>query len=164
MNIPLRAPLGFVELDGAWVDDRRRCTWALCDLSLVVEPGQTVALVADGDEGGPDAVLDLLAGRRRPSRGRVGIDGIDLRDLDPVTHLRALTAEYQLDRGERRLTVAGRSTLVAHPTPASLHAADEVLVFRGGFAVARGTHRSLLATSNGYGRVVASPREGVPAA
>ena len=133
LGVEIARPVGFVEFDGVWLDDRRRCTWALCDVSFVAAPGTTVALVAPDDQGGPEGVVDLLAGRRLPIRGRVGIDGVDLRDLDRNSHLRALTAEYLLETGEQRLTVAGRTTLVAHPTDATVQGADLVLRFDAGF-------------------------------
>jgi energy-coupling factor transporter ATP-binding protein EcfA2 len=130
VNVPLARPLGFVELDGVWLDDRPRCTWALCDVSLVAEPGTTVALVAPDGHGGPDGVLDLVGGWRLPTRGRLGLDGIDLDDIDRVHHLRALAQEL-VATGERRLTVAGRTTLVARPTPQTVLGADVVVTFDG---------------------------------
>jgi hypothetical protein len=133
LGVEITRPVGFVEFDGVWLDDRRRCTWALCDVSFVACPGTTVALVAPDDQGSAEGVVDLLAGRRLPIRGRVGIDGVDLRDLDRISHLRALTAEHLLDTGEQRLTVAGRTTLVAHPTDETVQHADLVLRFDGGF-------------------------------
>ena len=133
LDVAIASPVGFVDFDGVWLDDRRRCRWGLCDASFVVEPGRTVGLVDGPDESAGEAVLDLLAGRRLPVRGRVSIDGIDLRDLDRVAHLRALTAECALDTGERRLTVAGRTTLIAAPSPASLARADAVITFADGF-------------------------------
>ena len=133
LAIDLEQPVGFVEFDGVWLDDRRRCTWALCDVSFVAEPGTTVALVASPCAGAAEGAIDLLAGRRLPIRGRVGIDGIDLRDLDRVSHLRALTAEYVLDTGEQRLTVGGRTTLVAQPTARTIRDADVVIHFDAGF-------------------------------
>lgn len=137
LQVEIARPVGFVEFDGVWLDDRRRCTWALCDVSFIAEPGTTVALVAPAGEGGAEGVIDLLAGRRLPIRGRVGIDGVDLRDLDRISHLQALTAEYVLDTGEQRLTVAGRTTLVAHPTDATVRQADLVMHFDAGFVDAR---------------------------
>ena len=133
LQVEITRPVGFVEFDGVWLDDRRRCTWALCDVTFVAEPGATVALVAPADQGAPEGVIDLLAGRRLPIRGRVGIDGVDLRDLDRISHLRSLTAEYVLDTGEQRLTVAGRTTLVAQPTDATVRRADLVVHFDSGF-------------------------------
>ena len=135
LAVKLERPVGFVDFDRVWVDDRRRCRWGVCDASFVIEPSQTVALVERGDDGASDAIFDLLTGRRLPTRGRVSIDGIDLRDLDRVAHLRALSTEYALDTGERRLHIAGRTTLIAEPTASSLAAADRVVEFEDGFVV-----------------------------
>jgi predicted ABC-type transport system involved in lysophospholipase L1 biosynthesis ATPase subunit len=132
VNIPLAKPLGFVELDEVWLDDRARCVWALCGVTLVIEPGQTVALVSPRDEGAPDAVLDLIGGWRLATRGCVSIDGVALADLDRLLHLRSLAQEFVLDTGERRLSLAGRTTLVARPTEQTLATADEVIEFTGG--------------------------------
>lgn len=137
MNIPLARPLGFVELDRVWLDDRTTCSWALADVSFVAEPGMTVALVgADGRTAAADAVLDLVGGWRLPTKGRLSLDGIDLADLDRVHHLQALGHELAADGGERRLTVAGRTTLVARPLPATLHTAGLVVTFDAGGGVA----------------------------
>ena len=137
MNVRLTKPLGFVELDSVWLDDRATCGWALSDVSLVIEPGQTIAVL--GDAAG-DAVIDLVAGNRMAVRGSVGIDGVDVRDLDRVAHRRALAADVNVASGERRLVVAGRTVLVARPAPATLERADLVLVCENGFEVARGRH------------------------
>jgi hypothetical protein len=131
--------LGFVDLDGVWLDDRRRCRWALRGFDLAIEPGTQVALVTEPDDGAADAVLDLVAGRRVATRGRVSIDGIDLRDLDRVAHRRA-TVELALHPdGERRLCLPNGTILSAHPTPATVDGADVVVVLDDGLEVSRRT-------------------------
>lgn len=133
MNVPLARPLGFVELDRVWLDDRTACSWALADVSLVAEPGMTIALVGAGPfESGADAVLDVVGGWRVATKGRVSLDGVDVCDLDRVHHLRALSQELVADTGERRLTVAGRTTFVARPAPATLRTADLVVTLDAG--------------------------------
>jgi len=127
--------LGFVDLDRVWLDDRQRCRWALRGVDLTIEPGTTVAVVGGADDGGPDAVLDLVAGRRVATRGVVSIDGIDVRSLDRATHRRA-TVELVLEPGgERRLCLPNGTQLVARPTAATLAAADVVLVLDDGVPV-----------------------------
>lgn len=139
MSRPGGALLGFVDLDGVWLDDRRRCRWALRGLDLVVTPGTAVAIVGGDDCGAADAVLDLVAGRRVPTRGRVSIDGIDLRDLDRPAHRRA-TVEVALEpAGERRLCLPNSTLLIARPTPEAVAAADVVLVIDDGLEVDRTT-------------------------
>jgi hypothetical protein len=133
--------LGFVDLDGVWLDDRQRCRWALRGLDLVVEPATTVALVAGEDEGGADAVLDLVAGRRLATRGAVSIDGIDLRTIDRAAHRRS-TVELALEpAGERRVCLPNGTMLVARPTAATVAEADVVLTLADGAEVARSARR-----------------------
>jgi predicted ABC-type transport system involved in lysophospholipase L1 biosynthesis ATPase subunit len=142
VNVPLARPLGFVELDRVWLDDRTTCSWALADVSFVAEPGMTVALVsADGRTAAADAVLDLLGGSRLPTRGHLSLDGVDLADLDRVHHLQALRHQVVPATGERRLTVAGRTALVARPTPSTLRTAGLVVTFDAGGGVAALTER-----------------------
>ncbi|HVM10717.1 MAG TPA: hypothetical protein VM345_19810 [Acidimicrobiales bacterium] len=137
LAVTIDRPLGFVEFDGVWLDDRRRCTWALCDLSFVATPGAVVAIDAPHDAGAADGIFDLLTGRRLPVRGTVGIDGVDLRDFDRVSHLRSLAIVSDADTGERRLVVGGRTIFVAEPSTATIRTADVVLRFDAGFAAAR---------------------------
>lgn len=127
--------LGFVDLDSVWLDDRQRCRWALRGLDLTLLPGQLVALLGgagEDDDGGPDAVLDLVAGRRLPTKGIVSIDGIDLRDLDRVAHRRAVVELELLPGGERRLCLPNATMLAVRPSAATLTAADAVVRIEDG--------------------------------
>ena len=124
--------LGFVDLDSVWLDDRQRCRWALRGIDLTLVPGQLVALLAGPDDGGADAVLDLVAGRRIPSKGTVGIDGIDLRDLDRAAHRRAVVELELRPGGERRLCLPNATMLAVRPTPATIRAADAVVTIEDG--------------------------------
>ncbi len=54
---------------------------ALDDVSLVVAPGERVALVGESG-GGKSTLLHLLLGFVTPSEGRVLVDGVDLATLD----------------------------------------------------------------------------------
>lgn len=60
---------------------------ALDGLSFVAEPGETVALVGPSGAG-KTTVLQLLLRFYDPEGGRITLDGVDIRDLDP-TALRA---------------------------------------------------------------------------
>lgn len=124
--------LGFVDLDSVWLDDRQRCRWALRGVDLTLMPGMLVALVGAPDDGGPEAVLDLVAGRRLPSRGAVSLDAIDLRDLDRSAHRRAVVELELLPGGERRLCLPNATMLAVRPTPATLRAADDVVTIEDG--------------------------------
>jgi ABC-type multidrug transport system fused ATPase/permease subunit len=75
---------GRVEFEGVWFaygGDRGSDTdWVLRDLSFRVEPGEKVALV--GPTGaGKTTVLKLLCRLYEPTRGRILLDGVDLREL-----------------------------------------------------------------------------------
>ncbi len=54
----------------------------LHNLNLTVTPGETLALVGRPGSG-KSTLIDLLAGLRPPSNGRIEIDGMDLRELRP---------------------------------------------------------------------------------
>ena len=55
--------------------------WALSDVDLQVLPGQTVALV--GETGaGKSTLAKLIARFYDPQRGRITVDGVDVRELD----------------------------------------------------------------------------------
>ena len=124
--------LGFVDLDHVWLDDRQRCRWALRDLDLTLTPGTLVAIVGEPDDGGPDAVLDLVAGRRLPTKGAVSIDGIDLRHLDRLAHRRAVVELELFPGGERRLCLPNSTMLAVRPTPSTVRAADDVVSIEDG--------------------------------
>ncbi|MGB3543275.1 ABC transporter ATP-binding protein, partial [Rubrivirga sp.] len=60
--------------------------WVLRDVSFVCEPGQTLALVgATGS--GKTTILSLLLRFYEPQRGRITIDGVDVKDL-PLSEVR----------------------------------------------------------------------------
>lgn len=69
---------GAIELQDVWFayDEEP----VLRGLDLRVEPGETIALVGPSG-GGKSTTLDLLMRFHDPSRGRVLVDGVDLRDI-----------------------------------------------------------------------------------
>ncbi|MGW0772929.1 thiol reductant ABC exporter subunit CydD [Streptomyces sp. NPDC002835] len=70
-----------LEVDAVTVRHERRGEASLESASLVVEPGETVALV--GESGvGKSTLLDVLLGFVEPAEGRVRVGGTDLADLD----------------------------------------------------------------------------------
>lgn len=148
----LHQPVGFVDFEGVWLDDRMRCRWGLEGADLVIEPGQTVVVVDDEPHHRvAHDVLDLLAGKRTAVRGRVAIDGIAVADLAAESRAAAIAELAELgDGGERRLVVAGRTTLVADARPMTLRAADRVVVLAHGHVVADGDHRRLMLAGGRY--------------
>ena len=72
------------EAEGA--DEPPDWNWVLRDVSFTAEPGRTLALVgATGS--GKTTILSLLLRFYEPQRGRITIDGIDVREL-PLDELR----------------------------------------------------------------------------
>lgn len=154
LGLHLSQPVGFVDLDHVWLDDRMRCRWGLEDFSLVATPGQTVVVLDDESEGRvAHDVLDLVAGSRRPIRGRVSIDGVSLADLSEASRAAAVAELSELGiGGERRVLVAGRTSLVADPRPLTLVAANQVVVVAHGTVVAAGSHRQLMLAGGRYAK------------
>jgi ATP-binding cassette subfamily B protein len=69
--------------------------WVLKDVSFTVRPGETIALV--GHTGaGKTTIVNLLLRFYDPQRGRISLNGIDLREL-PVDVLRAVMGYVQQD-------------------------------------------------------------------
>jgi ATP-binding cassette, subfamily B, multidrug efflux pump len=57
--------------------------WVLRDVDFVVEPGRSVALVG-ATGAGKTSIISLLARFYDVQEGRVTLDGVDVRDLDPA--------------------------------------------------------------------------------
>lgn len=70
-------------------------SWVLRGISFRASPGQTIALV--GHTGaGKTTIINLLLRFYDPERGRITVDGVDIRDLDP-SDLRGLIGFVQQD-------------------------------------------------------------------
>ena len=90
-----------VAFEGVWFQYPRRDEtssderWVLRDVSFRVAPGETLALI--GHTGaGKTTVVNLLLRFYDPDRGRITIDGVDIRDV-PLSELRALVGYVQQD-------------------------------------------------------------------
>jgi ATP-binding cassette subfamily B protein len=57
--------------------------WVLQDIDFAIPPGKSVALVG-ATGAGKTSIISLLARLYDVQRGRVTLDGVDVRDLDPV--------------------------------------------------------------------------------
>ncbi|MFD4140908.1 thiol reductant ABC exporter subunit CydD [Streptomyces sp. NPDC058572] len=71
-----------LELDAVTVRHAGRSEVSLDAACLVVEPGETVALIGESGSG-KSTLLNVLLGFVQPAGGRVRIGGTDLADLDP---------------------------------------------------------------------------------
>lgn len=111
-------PVGGVELTGVWLDDRRRCRWALTGVDLTVGPGELVVVETgtDEEEGAAEGLFDLLAGRRRPVRGTVMGASRD-----------AVEIGSPFGCGEHRLCLPGGAEIVVRPEPATRLAASRAV-------------------------------------
>ncbi|MGW0856571.1 thiol reductant ABC exporter subunit CydD [Streptomyces sp. NPDC002690] len=71
-----------IELAGVTVRHQGRTGASPADASLVVEPGETVALVGPSGAG-KSTLLDVVLGFRTPDAGTVRVGGVDLATLSP---------------------------------------------------------------------------------
>ncbi|MBS3897022.1 ABC transporter transmembrane domain-containing protein [Silanimonas sp.] len=83
--LPLPVPVrGAIRFEGVrFAYPSRPTDPALLDFNLDVRPGETVALVGPSGAG-KSTVLQLLLRFHDPQQGRITLDGIDLRALDPA--------------------------------------------------------------------------------
>jgi ABC-type multidrug transport system fused ATPase/permease subunit len=138
---------GRVEFENVWfgysVEEGEETEWVLRDVSFAVEPGERVALV--GPTGaGKTTILKLLTRLYEPSRGRILLDGVDLRDLTQE-HLRRRVAMVLQDVFLFSGTVAENITLDRPDV-------DRATVERVARAVQ--AHRFLEARPEGYDTLV----------
>ncbi|NWF68122.1 MAG: ABC transporter ATP-binding protein [Chloroflexi bacterium] len=67
---------------------------SLCDVSLEVQPGETIAIVG-ASGAGKSTLLNLLIGFLRPTRGQILLDGRDMNTLDLRTYRHFLSVVSQ---------------------------------------------------------------------
>jgi ATP-binding cassette, subfamily B, multidrug efflux pump len=86
---------GEVRFEGVWFRYSPEGPWVLRDVSFTASPGQTIALV--GHTGaGKTTIVNLLLRFYDPERGRILIDGVDIRQLT-TADLRSLIGFVQQD-------------------------------------------------------------------
>ena len=71
---------------------RRHLVSVLSDVSLAVQPGEVVAVLAQRAQG-KTSLLRVAAGMQRPNRGNVSLDGQDLWKLSSSARARLLGAQ-----------------------------------------------------------------------
>ena len=94
--VELQRPVrGEVRFEGVWFRYSPDGPWVLRDVSFTASPGQTIALV--GHTGaGKSTIVNLLLRFYDPERGRILIDGVDVRQLRS-SDLRSLIGFVQQD-------------------------------------------------------------------
>jgi len=94
--VPLpRAVRGAVRFEGVWFRYRPQGPWVLRDVSFTASPGQTVAL-AGHTGAGKTTIVNLLLRFYDPERGRITVDGVDIRDFS-TRDLRSIIGFVQQD-------------------------------------------------------------------
>lgn len=92
---PPRPLRGEVRFEGVWFRYAAEGPWVLRDVSFVASPGRTLALV--GHTGaGKTTVVNLLLRFYDPERGRITVDGVDIRELSTAA-LRSTIGFVQQD-------------------------------------------------------------------
>jgi ATP-binding cassette subfamily B multidrug efflux pump len=80
---PLVAPRGEIVFEHVWFAYEGE-HWVLRDIALRIAPGERVAFVG-ATGAGKTSLISLLARFYDPQRGRILLDGVDLRELDQAT-------------------------------------------------------------------------------
>ena len=68
--------------------------WAIRNVSLVLRPGERVALVGENGAG-KTTITKLIARLYEPTEGRITLDGVDLRDYDLASLRKAIGVIFQ---------------------------------------------------------------------
>ncbi|MEO7986311.1 MAG: ABC transporter ATP-binding protein [Gemmatimonadales bacterium] len=93
---PLPRPVrGAVRFENVWFRYSPDGPWVLRDISFTASPGRTIALV--GHTGaGKTTIVNLLLRFYDPDRGRITVDGVDIRELS-TADLRSIIGFVQQD-------------------------------------------------------------------
>lgn len=80
LSLPLRGGIEFRGVGFRYPDSEE---WALRGVNLIIRPGEKIALVGHNGAG-KTTLIKLLSRLYDPTEGSILIDGIDIRDLDPL--------------------------------------------------------------------------------
>ena len=80
LPVPLRQGIEFRGVGFRYPDSEE---WALRDIDLTIHPGEKIALVGPNGAG-KTTLIKLLSRLYDPTEGTILIDGIDIRELDPL--------------------------------------------------------------------------------
>jgi ATP-binding cassette subfamily B protein len=80
LPVPLRTGIEFRRVGFRYPDSGE---WALRDINLSIRPGEKIALVGPNGAG-KTTLIKLLSRLYDPTEGTILIDGVDIRELDPV--------------------------------------------------------------------------------
>ena len=81
-------PKGRIEFQNVWFSYDNE-EWVLRDVSFVIEPGQTAAFVG-ATGAGKSSILNLIGRYYDIQKGRITIDGVDIKELDTDSIRRAV--------------------------------------------------------------------------
>ncbi len=91
---PMAAVKGRIEFEHVWFSYDGE-EWVLRDVSFVIEPGQTAAFVG-ATGAGKSSILNLIGRYYDIQKGRITLDGVDIRELD-LKDLRRAIGQVQQD-------------------------------------------------------------------
>ena len=91
---PMPAVKGRIEFEHVWFSYDGE-EWVLRDVSFVIEPGQTAAFVG-ATGAGKSSILNLIGRYYDVQKGRITLDGVDIRELD-LKDLRRAIGQVQQD-------------------------------------------------------------------
>jgi ABC-type multidrug transport system fused ATPase/permease subunit len=92
--LPEGAPREAIRFEGVTFRYPGQTSDVLAGLDLVVPAGRSLAIVG-ANGAGKTTLIKLLCGLYDPSRGRIAVDGVDLRDVDPRLWRRRVGAIFQ---------------------------------------------------------------------
>ena len=80
LSVPLRSGIEFRRVGFRYPESEE---WALRDIDLTIRPGEKIALVGPNGAG-KTTLIKLLSRLYDPTEGMILIDGVDIRELDPL--------------------------------------------------------------------------------